>query len=84
MKVDVLQVFISTSAIFGIGILWLNFNQKVFTTVWRLVSVPFEEESKKCNVCSEFLSDLCYKDEDKFFSCQDCYEILLQEKHGVH
>ena len=46
MKVDVLQVFISTSAIFGIGILWLNFNQKVFATVCRLVSAPFEEERK--------------------------------------
>ena len=47
MKVDVLHVFISASAIFGIGILWLNLNQKVFTTVRRLVSAPFEEERKK-------------------------------------
>ena len=53
MKVDVLQAFVSTSTIFGIGILWLNLNQKVSATVCRLVSAPFEEDrKKKCNVCS--------------------------------
>ena len=85
MKVDVLQVFVSTSAIFGIGILWLNLNQKVFATVCRLVSAPFEEDRKKnatfvlvgSLLRSLFLSDLSY--EGKFF-CQDCWDILLQEK----
>lgn len=46
MKVDVLQVFISTSVIFRIGVLWLNFNRKVFSTVCQLISAPFEEKQK--------------------------------------
>ena len=47
MKADVLLVFIdNTSAIFGIGTLWFNFNPNVFTTVCRLASVPFQEELK--------------------------------------
>ena len=43
-KVDILQVFISTGAIFGIGLIWLNFNQKVFTTVRYLLAAPFTDE----------------------------------------
>jgi len=39
--VDVLQVFISTSAIFGIGFNWINFNQKVFKTFRNLAAAPF-------------------------------------------
>ena len=31
-KVDVLQVFISAAAIFGIELLWINSNEKVFKT----------------------------------------------------
>lgn len=42
-KVDVLQVFISSSAIVGIGIIWINFNVKVFQTVWDLMKAPFSE-----------------------------------------
>ena len=42
-KVDVLQVFISSSAIVGIGIIWVNFNVKVFQTVWNLMKAPFSE-----------------------------------------
>ena len=54
-KVDVQQVFISTAAIFGIGILWINFNEKVFKTVCHLVSALFtwaEEERQICKDCS--------------------------------
>ena len=39
-KVDVQQVFISTAAIFGKGLLWINFNEKVFKTVRHLISAP--------------------------------------------
>ena len=42
-KVDVLQVFISSSAVVGIGIIWINFNVKVFQTVWGLMKAPFSE-----------------------------------------
>ena len=40
-KVDVLQVFISAAAIFGIESLWINSNEKVFKTVRYLISAPF-------------------------------------------
>ena len=36
-KVDVPQVLISTAAIFGIGLLWYDFNVKVFHTVRHLL-----------------------------------------------
>ena len=51
MKVDVLQCFISTAAIIGIGVLMINFNEKVFRTVRDLMKAPLtnpdsdEEES---------------------------------------
>ena len=32
-KVDVPQVLISTAAMFGIGLIWYDFNVKVFNTV---------------------------------------------------
>ena len=43
VRVDVLQVFISSSAIVGIGIIWINFNVKVFQTVWDLMKAPFSD-----------------------------------------
>ena len=43
VQVDVLQVFISSSAVVGIGILWINFNVKVFQTVWDLMKAPFSD-----------------------------------------
>ena len=36
-KVDVPQVLISTAAIFGIGLIWYDFNVKVFLTVRDLM-----------------------------------------------
>lgn len=45
-KVDVQQVFISTASIFGIGLLWINFNVKVIKTVRDLISVPVSDESE--------------------------------------
>ena len=41
--VDVLQVFILSSAIVGIGIIWIYFNVKVFQTVQDLMKAPFSE-----------------------------------------
>ena len=42
-KVDVIQVYISTAAIFGIGVLWFNITQKVFYSVCDLIKAPFIE-----------------------------------------
>ena len=36
-EVDVPQVLISTAAIFGIGMIWYDFNVKVFRTVRDLL-----------------------------------------------
>ena len=46
-KVHIQQVFIITAAIFGIGLLWINFNEKVFKTVHHLVSVQFTWSEEK-------------------------------------
>jgi len=62
-KVDVQQVFISAAAIFGIGLLWVNFNEKVFKTVRHLISAPFtwlkeeEEEEEQKHVCESCWAD---------------------------
>jgi len=66
-KVDVQQVFISTTAIFGIGMLWFIFNKKVFTTVCHLIAAPFGQEKH-----------VTWKDplvEEKLI-CQGCFESL--------
>ena len=36
-KVDIPQALISTAAIFGIGLIWYDFNVKVFNTVRDLM-----------------------------------------------
>ena len=43
-KVDFLQLLISNAAIFGIGVIWFNFNKKVFTAVCSLLAAPFSDE----------------------------------------
>ena len=37
-KVDIPQVLISTAAIIGIGMIWYDFNMKVFLTVRELMN----------------------------------------------
>ena len=44
-KVDVPQVLISTAAIFGIGLIWYDFNVKVFNTVRDLLNTTLSEET---------------------------------------
>ena len=45
-KVDIPQVLISTAAIFGIGLLWYDFNVKVFVTVRDLMKAAiFDPEA---------------------------------------
>ena len=43
--VDVIQVLISTAAIFGIGLIWYYFNVKVFNTVRDLLNATLSEET---------------------------------------
>ena len=45
-KLDVPQILISVSAIFGLSLIWYDFNVKVFHTVYDLVlaTLPDEEE----------------------------------------
>ena len=44
-KVDIPQVLISTAAIFGIGLLWYDFNVKIFITVRDLMKATLSEET---------------------------------------
>ena len=52
-KVDIPQVLISTAAIFGIGLLWYDFNVKIFNTVRDLMKAtlfyPDAEEEEETN-----------------------------------
>ena len=43
MKVDVIQILVSQAALFGIGLLWFNFNQTVYRTVRDLLEKTFNE-----------------------------------------
>jgi len=43
-KVDVPQVLISTAAIFGIGLIWYDFNVKVFHTVRDLLNATLYDK----------------------------------------
>ena len=42
-KVDLPQVLISTAAICGIGLLWYDFNMKIFYTVRDLLKLSYNE-----------------------------------------
>ena len=53
LQVDVQQVFISTAAVFGIGLLWINFNEKVFQTVRYLIAAPFKSSEPERAACDE-------------------------------
>ena len=65
-KVDIPQVLISFSAIFGIALVWYDFNIKVFHTVRDLLSATLydkdaenaenEKDKKKIN----FLLNFCF------------------------
>ena len=45
-KVDLPQALISTAAIFGIGLLWYDFNVKIFITVRDLMKATiFDPEA---------------------------------------
>ena len=43
MKVHVLQILVTQAALFGIGLLWFNFNQTVFQTARDLLEKTFNE-----------------------------------------
>ena len=38
------KLIFCNTAIFGIGVIWFNFNKKVFTMVRSLLAVPFSDE----------------------------------------
>ena len=47
-KVDVPQILISFSAIFGIGLIWYDFNVKVFHTVRDLLNATlYDKDAEK-------------------------------------
>ena len=52
-KVDIPQVLISTAAIFGIGLIWYDFNVKVFNTVRDLLNATLYNPDESTKLISE-------------------------------
>ena len=52
-KVDIPQVLISTAAIFGIGLIWYDFNVKVFHTVRDLIKATLFDPDESTKLISE-------------------------------
>ena len=52
-KVDIPQVLISTAAIFGIGLLWYDFNVKIFITVRDLMKATLFDPDASTKLISE-------------------------------
>ena len=48
-KVDIPQVLISTAAIFGLGLLWYDFNMKIFLTVRDLMKATLFDPDAEDN-----------------------------------
>ena len=44
-KVDILQAFIKTAAVSGIGLVWVNFTVKAFKMAWYIISTSPEEKT---------------------------------------
>ena len=57
-KVDVPQILISFSAIFGIALVWYDFNVKVFNTVRDLLSATLHDDKAAENVEEEEEEDI--------------------------
>jgi len=68
LKVDVPQILISSAAIFGIVLLWYDFNVKIFHTVRDLLSATLfekDEEKKIRDILNPYLHDEDDEDEEK-------------------
>ena len=52
-KVDIPQALISTAAIFGIGLLWYDFNVKIFLTVRDLMKATLFDPDESTKLISE-------------------------------
>ena len=52
-KVDLPQALISTAAIFGIGLIWYDFNVKVFNTVRDLMKATIFDPDVSTKLISE-------------------------------
>jgi len=57
-KVDVPQILISFSAVFGIALVWYDFNVKVFHTVCDLLRVTLYDDKTAENVEEEEEEDI--------------------------
>ena len=52
-KADIPQVLISTAAIFGISLIWYDFNVKVFNTVRDLLNATLYDPEHQQKLISE-------------------------------
>jgi len=59
-KVDVPQIRISSAAIFGIGLLWYDFNVKIFHTVRDLLRATLFEKDEEGDKIRDILAAAYY------------------------
>ena len=78
-KVDLLQAFIKTVAVSGIGLVCVKFTAMAFKTAWRIISTsPEEEDTWKavsrvmCENCQEHFFDDGNELENGKFLCESC------------
>ena len=66
LKVDVPQIFISSAAIVGIGLVWYDFNKKVYETVFDLLEVILcETAEEKARRIKEIEEEIRRKEEEE-------------------
>ena len=78
-KVDILQAFIKTAAVSGIGLVWVNFTVKAFKVAWHIMfTSPEEEDTWKAasrvmrEDCKEYFVDDGNELEHGRFLCETC------------
>ena len=92
-KVDVLQAFIKTAAVCGIGLVWVNFTVKAFKMAWHIMFTSPEEEKEEeedtwkaasrvmWEDCKEYFFDDGNALEHGRFLCETCSDYELKKKY---
>ena len=86
-KVDVLQIFIKSVAVSGIGLVWVNFILKALKMAWHIISTSPKEETWKavskemvmCEECQEHFFDDRNELKHGRFLCETCSDYDLKK-----
>ena len=86
LKVDVPQILISSAAIFGIGLVWYDFNVKIFHTVHDLLHAAFTdkaaEQKKKRRIIEEKIKRRIEEEEEEERRIQEEMRRIEEEATG--